>query len=64
MMRQGSFLITVTKRIPSAQDFVVLEHEMYPMSWGSATIYLHQKITEAHPPKKTDNDSDDEESMQ
>ena len=60
-MRKGTFLITVTKRIPSAQDFVVLEHEMHLMSWGSATIYIQQKTTEPHKAKKTDEDSDEEE---
>lgn len=61
MLKKGAFVITVTKRMPSAQDFSVLEYEMHPMSWGQATIYLHQKTTEAHKPNKDDDDSDEEE---
>ena len=44
-MKKGSFFISLTKRLPVA-DFVVLEHEMCPMSWGNATIYIMQKTTE------------------
>ncbi len=44
-MKKGSFFITLTKRLP-CPDFVVLEYEMYKMSWGEATIFLMQKSTD------------------
>ena len=44
-MKKGTFFVTLTKRLPS-QDFVVLEYEMHQMSWGGATVYIHQKITD------------------
>ena len=59
MMQKGSFLITVTKRIPTA-EFSVLEYEMHPTSWGSATVYIQQKQTEAHEPQ-VDSDEEEEE---
>jgi hypothetical protein len=58
-MKRGSFFITLTKRLPIA-DFDVLEYELYEMSWGAATVYIHQKSTE---PREInpDSDSDDDE---
>ena len=53
-LKKGAFLISLTKQLPS-DDFVVLEYEMYKMSWGDATIFLSQKITDAK------QDDDDEE---
>ena len=44
-MKRGSFFVSLTKRLPTA-DFVVLEHEMLNMSWGEATVYIMQKITD------------------
>jgi SAM-dependent methyltransferase len=44
-MKKGSFFITLTRRLPT-NDFVVLEHELHRMSWGDATIFIHQKISE------------------
>jgi len=44
-MRKGAFFVTFTKRLPS-NDFKVLEHTMERMSWGEATVYIHQKQTE------------------
>ena len=41
-------------------DFVVLEHEMQTMTWGQATIYIQQKITESHNPKKSESDEEDD----
>lgn len=41
-MTVGSFLVTVTKRIPS-EMFKLLEYEKMPMNWGTATVYIHQK---------------------
>jgi hypothetical protein len=45
-MRKGSFFISLTKRLPSS-DFVVLEYEMCRMSWGEATVYIMQKMSDA-----------------
>jgi len=44
-MKKGAFFVTFTKRLPS-NDFAVLEHVMERMSWGEATVYIHQKVTE------------------
>lgn len=44
-LKRGAFFISLTKRLPVA-DFVVLEHEMFPMSWGNATVYIMQKATD------------------
>jgi len=57
-MRKGTFFITLTKRLPSS-DFVVLEYEMYKMSWGEATVFVMQKTTD---PKQslTGDDSDED----
>lgn len=60
MMKKGSFFVTVTKRLPSKVDFLIIEYEMHPMSWGYATVYIHQKITEPHL-SKSEEDSDAEE---
>ena len=54
-MKKGAFIISVTKRLP-IEDFVVLEFNMYPMSWGEATVYIMQKVTEP----RYDKDSDDD----
>ena len=51
-MRKGSFFVSFTKRL-ACQDFKILEQEMYRMSWGEATVYIMQKMTdprEAPPP--------------
>jgi hypothetical protein len=45
-MKKGSFFITLTKRLP-IHDFEVLEYELHEMSWGGATVYIHQKSTES-----------------
>ena len=47
-LKKGAFIITFTKQLPSVEDFQVLEYNMYDMSWGGATIYIHQKITPSH----------------
>jgi len=44
-MKKGSFCITISRRLPS-KDFVVLEHELQRMSWGEATVFIHQKIND------------------
>lgn len=38
----GTFAITFTKRLPS-EKWEVLEHEVYTMSWGNATVYIQKK---------------------
>lgn len=42
-MHVGAYGITFTKRLPSAK-WKVLESEVYSMSWGSATVFIQQKI--------------------
>lgn len=39
-------MITFTKRLPNP-DFVVVEQQMYQMSWGNATVFISQKTTDA-----------------
>ena len=39
----GTFAVTFTKRLPS-RLWEVLEDEVAIMSWGSATVYIQQKI--------------------
>ena len=41
-LRVGAFFITFTKRLPSA-CFDVLEHHVYRMSWGAATVFIHRR---------------------
>lgn len=53
-MKRGSFFVTLTKRLPS-NDFQILEYEMHEMSWGEATVYIHQKTTE---PREIDSDEE------
>lgn len=33
---------------------------MHPMTWGQATVYIHQKITEPHEAKEIDSDEEHE----
>mmetsp|Transcript_74948 Transcript_74948/g.207497 ORF Transcript_74948/g.207497 Transcript_74948/m.207497 type:complete len:275 (-) Transcript_74948:278-1102(-) len=42
-MKVGTFCVTFTKRLPSAK-WQVLEHQVYKMSWGNATVYIQKKI--------------------
>ena len=58
-LKKGAFVVTITKRMASALDFQVIEHEMHPMTWGQATVYIHQKITEPHAAKELDSDEED-----
>lgn len=44
-MRRGTFVISLTRRL-SNNDFAVIESEMYKMSWGEATVFISQKITD------------------
>lgn len=45
-LKKGAFVITFTKRVPSP-DLHVVEQEMYQMSWGQATVFIQQKITDS-----------------
>ena len=42
-MKVGKFCVTFTKRLPSAK-WQVLEHQVYTMSWGNATVYIQKKV--------------------
>jgi hypothetical protein len=42
-MQIDSFFISFTRQLPSEQ-FIVVEKTRYRMSWGPATIFIHQKI--------------------
>lgn len=59
-LRKGAFFISLTKRLPSS-DFAVLEYEMTRMSWGDATIFIMQKITEPNEDADEDDDDDDDD---
>ncbi|GBG30582.1 Histone-lysine N-methyltransferase, H3 lysine-79 specific [Hondaea fermentalgiana] len=41
-MKPGSFFISFTRRIPS-ENWQVLEYERHLMSWGDATVFIHQR---------------------
>eukprot|EP00948_MAST-09A_sp_MAST-9A-sp1_P000779 g779.t1 len=41
-MRDGSFFITFTHRLPS-EEWELLERRYYTMEWGEATVYFHRK---------------------
>jgi hypothetical protein len=41
-MAPGTFFFCLTKRLPSV-NWTVLEFERHPMSWGEATVYIHQR---------------------
>lgn len=47
--RKGAFFVTLTKKIPTP-DWTLLEQKMYKMSWGGATVYIHQKNTDPEEP--------------
>jgi len=44
-LRKGAIFITFTRRLPSA-NFGLLEYKIYKMSWGGATVFIHQKLTD------------------
>jgi hypothetical protein len=45
-LKKGSFVVSCTKRLPNP-DFVVVDQTMYQMSWGTSTIFISQKTTDA-----------------
>lgn len=46
-MKEGSFFITLTQKMTSPHWEMVTPGELYPMSWGSATIYIWKKVLPA-----------------
>mmetsp|Transcript_31203 Transcript_31203/g.58083 ORF Transcript_31203/g.58083 Transcript_31203/m.58083 type:complete len:263 (+) Transcript_31203:87-875(+) len=58
-MRKGTFVITTTQKLPSP-DFEICEYEMHEMSWGTATIYIQQKTTDAREYDSDDYDSEND----
>ena len=57
-LKKGAIFITFTRRLPS-QHFEVLEHQMYQMSWGGATVYIQQKTTDPEPFLEEQDERDD-----
>jgi len=48
-LKKGAFIVTISRRLPTT-EVVVLEHELCQMSWGEATVFIQQKITEPREP--------------
>mmetsp|Transcript_40577 Transcript_40577/g.41421 ORF Transcript_40577/g.41421 Transcript_40577/m.41421 type:complete len:126 (-) Transcript_40577:43-420(-) len=46
-MRQGSRVITFTSPLPSSA-FKILHKQKLAMSWGAATVYIHERVWSAH----------------
>jgi hypothetical protein len=46
-MKEGSHFITLTQRLTSDHWELVCPGSLYPMSWGSATIYIWKKVRPA-----------------
>ena len=46
-LKKGAIVITLTKKIPGPH-FKVLEHQLYQMSWGGATVFISQKTTDPY----------------
>ena len=54
LMKKGSWMVTLTKKLPSSDPFVVRDDEKRDwecllsikrqMSWGLATVHIHRKI--------------------
>jgi hypothetical protein len=44
-LRKGAFVVTFTRSL-QRDEFDVLEGETMQMSWGGATVYIHQKRTD------------------
>jgi hypothetical protein len=44
-LKRGAFFITFTKKLPS-DHFEVRESELHQMSWGGATVFIQQKVTD------------------
>jgi SAM-dependent methyltransferase len=53
-LKRGAFFITFTKKLPSA-SFTVLDQKVFKMSWGGATVFIQQKLTDPVPPGPADN---------
>lgn len=48
-LKKGAFVVSISRRLPTT-ELTVLEHELCPMSWGEATVFIQQKITEPREP--------------
>jgi len=48
-LKKGAFVVTISRRVPTT-ELAVLDHEMCLMSWGEATVFIHQKLTEPREP--------------
>jgi len=35
-------IITLTSSLPS-EEFIIIDQRQFPMSWGTATSYIHKK---------------------
>ncbi|KAH8074168.1 histone methylation protein DOT1 [Aureococcus anophagefferens] len=44
-LKRGAFFITFTKKLPG-DHFEVRESELHQMSWGGATVFIQQKVTD------------------
>lgn len=44
-LKKGAFFVTLTKKLP-CPHFDVCESELYQMSWGGATVFIQQKMTD------------------
>ena len=42
-LSSGARVITLTKNLPS-KKFKITKKQVYPMEWGSATIFFHEKL--------------------
>lgn len=62
-LKKGSWFLTITKRLPTSDNFLVTEEKdnrdwecvlsiKLAMSWGLATVNIHRKIK--HPPSGND----------
>ena len=49
-LKDGSYVITLSKPLPSPQ-FEVVESEYYSMSWGEERVYVQKKFVSDHPPQ-------------
>jgi hypothetical protein len=49
-MKEGSYFITLTKKLNSSHWELVCESTMYNMSWGGATVHAHRKVMPARAP--------------
>jgi len=58
-LREGTFFISVSKRLKS-DAWKVLDSQLLEMNWGTATVFIHQKITGAPAVDSDDSVGEDE----